>query len=83
MVGVPFVSEMTQQDDGAPIRALSGYNIFIKERFAQLKKENEEALKSDDKDAILKRVPPASLVTKTGNEWKNLPPEEKAKYDER
>lgn len=69
--------------DGAPVRAMSAYNLFIKERFAQLAKENEEALKSDDADAAMRRVPPASLIAKTGNEWKTLPPEVKAKYEER
>jgi hypothetical protein len=72
-----------RKEEGAPRRALSGYNLFIKERFEALHRENEEALKSDDKDATLKRVPPANLVTKTGNEWKALPPEVKAQYDER
>ena len=65
--------------DGAPTRALSAYNIFIKDRFAQLAKENEEALKSDNKDAKLLRVPSANLVAETGNMWKDLPAEEKAK----
>lgn len=72
-----------RKDDGAPIRALSGYNLFIKERFKQLAKENEEALKSQDATAEMKRVPPANLVARTGNEWKALPAEIKAKYDER
>lgn len=69
--------------DGAPTRALSAYNIFIKDRFAQLAKENEEALKSDNKDAKLMRVASSSLVAQTGNIWKELPPEEKAKYEDR
>jgi hypothetical protein len=72
-----------RRDDGAPRRALSGYNIFIKERFAELQKENEKALKSDDSNAELKRVPPSNLVTKTGNEWKALPDHIKKQYDER
>lgn len=84
-----FVSKRKQtykrkrKDDGAPIRAMSAYNLFIKERFAQLAKQNEEALKSDDVDATMKRVPPANLVSKTGNEWKRLSKEEKAKYEVR
>jgi hypothetical protein len=64
-------------------RPTAAYNMFIKERFAELAKQNEEALKSTDADATLKRVPPANLVTKTGNEWKDLPAEVKAKYEER
>ena len=84
-----FISKRKQtykrkrKDDGAPTRALSAYNIFIQDRFARLAKENEKALKSDDKDAKMKRVPPASLVAKTGNQWKELSVEEKAKYEER
>ena len=84
-----FVSKRKQtykrkrKDEGAPIRALSAYNIFIKERFAELARQNEDALKSADSGAVMKRVPPANLVTKTGNEWKDLSPEIKAKYEER
>jgi hypothetical protein len=72
-----------RKDDGAPRRALSAYNIFIQDRFALLAKENEAALKSSDSDAQLKRVPPANLVGSSGNAWKELPAEEKAKYEER
>mmetsp|Transcript_27892 Transcript_27892/g.76768 ORF Transcript_27892/g.76768 Transcript_27892/m.76768 type:complete len:348 (+) Transcript_27892:123-1166(+) len=72
-----------RKDDGAPVRALSGYNLFIKERFAELKKENEKALKSQDVNDQMRRVPPSNLVAQTGNEWKALAPELKAKYDER
>ncbi|PIY46550.1 MAG: hypothetical protein COZ05_05735 [Armatimonadetes bacterium CG_4_10_14_3_um_filter_59_10] len=52
-------------------------------RFAELSKQNEEALKSDDVNASLKRVPPSSLVSKTGNEWKELPEEIKQQYEEK
>jgi len=84
-----FISKRKQtykrkrKDDGAPIRAMSAYNMFIKERFAQLAKENEEALKSTDADASLKRIPPADLIAKTGGEWKELPAEVKQQYEER
>jgi hypothetical protein len=84
-----FISKRKQtykrkrKDDGAPTRALSAYNIFIQERFAQLAKENEKALKSDDTDAELKRVPPSSLVASTGSKWNDLSAEEKAKYEEK
>lgn len=84
-----FISKRKQtykrkrKDEGAPTRALSAYNIFIKERFAQLAKQNEDALKSADSDAVMKRVPPSNLVSATGNEWKELSAEEKAKYEER
>mmetsp|Transcript_14909 Transcript_14909/g.18178 ORF Transcript_14909/g.18178 Transcript_14909/m.18178 type:complete len:487 (-) Transcript_14909:3713-5173(-) len=84
-----FISKRKQtykrkrKDDGAPTRALSAYNIFIQDRFLRLAKENEKALKSTSSDAILKRVPPASLVASTGNQWKDLAPEKKAMYEER
>ena len=74
-----FISKRKQtykrkrKDEGAPTRALSAYNIFVQDRFAQLAKENEKALKSTDSDAELKRVPPANLVASTGNQWKALP----------
>lgn len=84
-----FISKRKQtykrkrKDEGAPTRALSAYNIFVQDRFALLAKENDTALKSADTDARLKRVPPASLVAATGNAWKELSSEEKAKYEER
>lgn len=84
-----FISKRKQtykrkrKDDGAPTRALSAYNIYIQDRFANLAKENENALKSEDKDATMKRVPPASLVAATGNAWKTLSVEEKQTYEER
>lgn len=84
-----FISKRKQtykrkrKDEGAPTRALSAYNIYIQDRFAKLSKENEQALKSSDTDAVLKRVPPASLVASTGNLWKELSNEEKLKYEER
>jgi hypothetical protein len=84
-----FISKRKQtykrkrKDESAPARPLSAYNIFIQDRFARLAKENEKALKSENPDATLQRLPPANLVTKTGNAWKDLPPEEKAKYEER
>lgn len=83
-----FISKRKQtykrkrKEEGAPTRALSAYNIFIQAKFAELAKENEKALKSTDTDAQLKRVPPANLVAATGNKWKDLPAEEKAKYEE-
>jgi len=84
-----FISKRKQtykrkrKESGAPTRALSAYNIFVQDRFSRLAKENEQALKSNDTDAKLKRVPPASLVASTGNEWKELAGEEKAHYEER
>jgi hypothetical protein len=84
-----FISKRKQtykrkrKDEGAPTRALSAYNIYIQDRFAKLSKENEQALKSSDSDAVLKRVPPASLVASTGNLWKELSSEEKIHYEER
>jgi len=84
-----FISKRKQtykrkrKEEGAPTRALSAYNIFVQDRFSQLAKDNEAALKSPDATAQLKRVPPASLVASTGNEWKELSAEEKARYEEK
>lgn len=84
-----FISKRKQtykrkrKDEGAPTRALSAYNIYVQDRFSQLAKENEQALRSADTDAQLKRVPPASLVASTGNQWKELPAEKKSIYEER
>ena len=84
-----FISKRKQtykrkrKDEGAPTRALSAYNIFVQDRFSRLAKENEHALKSSDSDAQLKRVPPASLVASTGNQWKELSAEDKVVYEER
>ena len=72
-----------RKDDGAPRRALSAYNIFMQDRFAQLAKENQAALTNGDPDAQLQRVASANLVTTSGHAWKELPAEEKAKYEER
>eukprot|EP00550_Attheya_septentrionalis_P009400 CAMPEP_0198296452 /NCGR_PEP_ID=MMETSP1449-20131203/32571_1 /TAXON_ID=420275 /ORGANISM="Attheya septentrionalis, Strain CCMP2084" /LENGTH=396 /DNA_ID=CAMNT_0043997073 /DNA_START=250 /DNA_END=1440 /DNA_ORIENTATION=+ len=83
-----FISKRKQtykrkrKDEGAPTRALSAYNIFVQNRFSRLAKENEKALQSSDVDALMKRVPPASLVASTGNEWKDLAAKEKSQYEE-
>lgn len=84
-----FISKRKQtykrkrKETGAPTRALSAYNIFVQDKFSRLAKENEQALRSTDSDHKLKRVPPASLVASTGNEWKELSAEEKSHYEER
>jgi hypothetical protein len=84
-----FISKRKQtykrkrKENGAPTRALSAYNIFVQDRFAKLSKDNENALRSTDTDAVLQRVPPASLVASTGNEWKVLAAEQKVHYEER
>jgi HMG-box domain len=84
-----FISKRKQtykrkrKDDSAPTRALSAYNIFIQDRFHLLAKENEKALRSENEDMTLQRVPPSHLVAATGNVWKTLSLEEKQKYEER
>lgn len=71
-----------RKDENAPRKKLSGYNLFIRERFAKLARENEEALKSADSSAELKRVPPASNIASSGHAWSLLSAEEKARYNE-
>jgi len=84
-----FISKRKQtykrkrKDESAPTRALSAYNIFVQDRFSRLAKENEAALNSADSDAQLKRVPPASLVASTGNQWKGLSAVDKSYYEDR
>jgi len=84
-----FVSKRKQQykrkrkDGNAPTRAMSAYNIFVKERFSRLAKQNEDALKSNDAGIPLERVPPSSLVASSGSAWKELSAEEKAYYEEK
>jgi len=84
-----FISKRKQtykrkrKDESAPTRALSAYNIFVQDRFSRLAKENEAALNSADSGAQLKRVPPASLVASTGNQWKELSAEDKSYYVDR
>ena len=84
-----FVSKRKQQykrkrkDGNAPTRALSAYNIFVKERFSRLAKQNAEALKSNDAGTSLERIPPAALVASSGSAWKDVSAEEKAYYEEK
>ena len=83
-----FISKRKQtykrkrKEGGAPKRALSAYNIYIKEKFKILAKENQEALTDASTNKALQRVKPENLVAKTGNEWKKLSKEEKQKYEE-
>ncbi|KAL7539005.1 hypothetical protein ACHAXR_010711 [Thalassiosira sp. AJA248-18] len=71
-----------RKDESAPRKKLSGYNLFVRERFARLAKQNEEALKSLDNGAELRRVPPASGIASSGHAWSQLSAEEKARYNE-
>mmetsp|Transcript_12813 Transcript_12813/g.27001 ORF Transcript_12813/g.27001 Transcript_12813/m.27001 type:complete len:383 (+) Transcript_12813:395-1543(+) len=83
-----FISKRKQtykrkrKEEGAPRKSLSAYNLFVRERFAKLAKENEAALKSADANKQLKRVPPASQVAAAGEAWRALSAEEKVKYEE-
>lgn len=83
-----FISKRKQtykrkrKEEGAPRKSLSAYNLFVRERFAKLAKDNEAALKSADTDQQLKRVPPASQVAAAGNAWRALSAEEKSKYED-
>eukprot|EP00571_Detonula_confervacea_P012702 CAMPEP_0172298606 /NCGR_PEP_ID=MMETSP1058-20130122/1183_1 /TAXON_ID=83371 /ORGANISM="Detonula confervacea, Strain CCMP 353" /LENGTH=430 /DNA_ID=CAMNT_0013007887 /DNA_START=358 /DNA_END=1650 /DNA_ORIENTATION=- len=71
-----------RKDESAPRKKLSGYNLFVRERFAKLAKQNEDALKSADSGAELKRVPPASNIASSGHAWSQLTAEEKSRYNE-
>jgi len=83
-----FISKRKQtykrkrKDESAPRKKLSGYNLFVRERFAKLKQQNEDALKSANSGAELKRIPPASNIASSGAAWSQLSKEEKARYNE-
>jgi|AntRauTorckE5430_2_1112549.scaffolds.fasta_scaffold05263_3 hypothetical protein len=84
-----FISKRKQtykrkrKDGGAPKRALSAYNIYIKEKFKILAQENQDALTDANTEKALQRIKPENLVARTGNEWKKLSSEEKQKYEEK
>jgi len=71
-----------RKDESAPRKKLSGYNLFVRERFAQLARENEDALKSADNAADLKRIPPSRNIASSGKAWSMLSAEEKARYND-
>jgi hypothetical protein len=71
-----------QKDESAPRKKLSGYNLFVRERFAKLARENEDALKSADNSADLKRIPPSRNIASSGKAWSMLSAEEKARYND-
>lgn len=83
-----FISKRKQtykrkrKDESAPRKKLSGYNLFVRERFAKIAKANEDALKNADSGAELKRIPPASNIASSGHAWSQLSAEEKARYNE-
>jgi len=83
-----FISKRKQtykrkrKDESAPRKKLSGYNLFVRERFAKIAKANEDALRSADSGAELKRIPPASNIASSGHAWSQLSAEEKARYNE-
>ena len=82
-----FVSKRKQaykrkrKEDEAPKKSLSGYNMFVKERFAKLAIENQKALKSGDAKDQLTRIAPHKKVAEAGKAWRALSAEEKAKYE--
>ena len=82
-----FVSKRKQtykrkrKDGEAPRKSLSGYNLFVRERFAKLSEQNKKALESGDVSEQLERVPPHKKVAEAARAWKALSAEEKAKYD--
>jgi len=71
-----------RKDESAPRKKLSGYNIFVKETFAKIARENEDALRDADSTSELKRIPPASNIASAGAGWSQLSAEEKARYNE-
>lgn len=72
-----------RKDESAPTRPLSAYNIFVREHFNKLAKENEKALSSSNVDDQMKRIAPSTLVSEAGNSWRDLCPKKKKVYIER
>mmetsp|Transcript_18730 Transcript_18730/g.24315 ORF Transcript_18730/g.24315 Transcript_18730/m.24315 type:complete len:390 (+) Transcript_18730:375-1544(+) len=72
-----------RKDESAPTRPLSAYNIFVREHFNKLAKENERALSSSKVDDQMKRIAPSTLVSEAGNSWRDLCPKKKKVYIER
>jgi hypothetical protein len=70
-----------RKEEEAPRKSLSAYNLFVRERFAKLAEENQNALKSGDTQKQLTRIPPAKKVAEAARAWKALSAEEKAKYE--
>jgi hypothetical protein len=64
----------------APRKSLSAYNLFVREQFVRLAKENESVLQ-DSADMQLARVVPQMNVAAAGKAWKKLTQAEKAKYE--
>lgn len=76
------VYKRKRKDESAPRKKLSGYNLFVRERFAKIAAENERALQSADTGAKLKRSAPSSNIASSGHAWSQLSPGEKARYNE-
>ena len=72
-----------RKDGEAPIRPMSGYNLFMKDRFRKIAEENESLLKNGDTKAKLKKIPPSEIISGAGQAWADLPAEEKSKYEAR
>jgi len=72
-----------RKDESAPTRPLSAYNIFVREHFNKLAKENKRALSSSNVDDQMKRIAPSTLVSEAGNSWRDLSPKKKKVYIER
>lgn len=67
-----------RKDKEAPRKKLSGYNLFVREHFAKLTKENEEALRNLDGSVEMKRVPPARNIVASGRAWSMLSADRKS-----
>jgi len=65
-----------RKDESAPRKVLSGYNLFVRERYAKIAKDNEEAMKSGAKQMV------NTNISSSGKAWNMLTTEEKEKYNQ-
>ena len=65
-----------RKDESATRKVLSGYNLFVRERYAKIAKDNEEAMKSGAKQMV------NTNISSSGKAWNMLTTEEKEKYNQ-
>jgi len=65
-----------RKDESAPRKVLSGYNLFVRERYAKAAKDNESL------NGGAKQVVNTNDISSSGKAWNMLTTEEKEKYNQ-